>query len=77
MGFYQYIPLILTSVILLLFLAIIGFLYNQNKKARRLDREFMEQLELASGLSDAEYLESKRRVSGESGLFYKWNKYCQ
>lgn len=75
MGFYQYIPLILTSVILLIFLAIIGLLYNQNKKARRLDREFMEQLEIASGLSDADYLESKRKSSEESNLFYKWNKY--
>lgn len=75
MDFYQYIPLILTSVILLIFLAIIGLLYNQNKKARRLDREFMEQLEIASGLSDADYLESKRKSSEESNLFYKWNKY--
>ncbi len=75
MGFYQYIPLILTSVILLIFLAIIGLLYNQNKKARRLDREFMEQLEIASGLSDADYLESKRKSREESNLFYKWNKY--
>jgi len=75
MSLYQYIPLILTSVVLLIFLSIVWLLYSQTKESRRLDKEFMEQLEIASGMSDADYLESKSFKDESSGLFYKWNRY--
>lgn len=74
MSLYAYAPLFITGFILLIILSIFFYLAYQSRKMSQLDREFMLQLEKASGISAEEYLRQKEIEQNKQNPLKKWNE---
>jgi len=74
LSLYAYAPLFITGFILLIILSIFFYIAYQSRKMSQLDREFMLQLEKASGISDEEYLKQKEVEQNKQNPLKKWNE---
>ena len=74
MTLYAYAPLFITGFILIILFSVIFYILYQARKTSELDREFMLQLEKASGISDEDYIKQKEIEKNKKGIFKSWNK---